>query len=261
MDLHEWDLVSDESFLEFLPSKSVSNTTTIIDTNYFQKFCESEKKNNSRANPVPIHEFKHLDDTIGEIPKEVIKFPIETINPNDQQNKEIDHQETVSQVFFKKLKEDEFVDMKMDSPKSLNKGITPQIDVGNYQFEEFEKKELEEKSSIIDKDEKIISMDEVSGNSDDENNEDLNIWKWAMTGIGAFFSFGFAVATVSLVVLGNRHKESTKKQEIHFQIFSQDKRMKQAMERAKKLNEAITIMRGAPVSRAHITIGGYYEGL
>ena len=33
------------------------------------------------------------------------------------------------------------------------------------------------------------------------------------------------------------------------------------MERAKKLNDAITVMRGAPVSRAHITIGGYYEGL
>jgi len=37
--------------------------------------------------------------------------------------------------------------------------------------------------------------------------------------------------------------------------------MKQVVHHATKLNEAINAVRGAPLTRAHITIGGYYEGL
>ncbi|XP_057530374.1 uncharacterized protein LOC130808861 [Amaranthus tricolor] len=253
MDLEEWDLLSDDGFFDQNKDdigdnfclKSIQNTTTIIDMNYFQKFDEPQEKSE-------------------EIPEEVTKFPIETVKT--------DYQETVSQIFFKKLKENEFADMKMDSPKSLNMGNLPQIDVGTYQFEELEKKSVDceenesqlEELSIINKEEKIKIGDEVSGDCDDDKVEGLNIWKWAMTGIGALFSFGFAAATVSFIVLGNHHKGSscnTNKQEIHFQIFSHDKRMKQMVHRATKLNEAITVIRGGPGTRAHITIGGYYEGL
>ncbi|KAL6999477.1 hypothetical protein U1Q18_000638, partial [Sarracenia purpurea var. burkii] len=42
-------------------------------------------------------------------------------------------QDTVSQqVFFKKMKENEFVDMKMGTPKSSGRGIVP----GTFQFKE-----------------------------------------------------------------------------------------------------------------------------
>ncbi|CAO2831894.1 unnamed protein product [Amaranthus hypochondriacus] len=213
MDLEEWDLLADDGFFDQnkddigdnFCSKSIQNTTTMIDMNYFQKFDEPQEKNE-------------------EIPEEVIKFPIETVK--------IDYRETVSQNFFKNLKGNEFADMKLDSPKSLNMGNFPQIDLG----EELEKKMVDseendsqlEELSNINKEEKIIitSGDEVSGDSDDDKVEGLNIWKWAMTGIGALFSFGFAAATVSFIVLGNHHKGSscnTNKQEIHFQIFSHDK--------------------------------------
>ncbi|KAL2923246.1 ATG8-interacting protein 1 [Bienertia sinuspersici] len=279
MDLEEWDLLSDEGFIDLhenrvnsVSPKSIPNTTTttLIDMNYFQP------RKRPGLIPVPI-QLGHQDEKIGEkIPEEeVIKFPIETTktdtdtdtDSNQQIIKEADHQETVSQVSFKKLKENEFVDMKMDSPKSINRGLLPQIDVGAYQFEEKLKGEDEKQIPINKKDEKISRnsiMDEVSGNWNDGNNEGLNVWKWAMTGIGALFSFGFAAATVSIIVLGNRHKEScnnSKKQELQFQIYSNDKRLKQVVRHATKLNDAITAMRGAPVTQAHITIGGYHESL
>uniref|UniRef100_A0A803MN59 DUF6821 domain-containing protein n=1 Tax=Chenopodium quinoa TaxID=63459 RepID=A0A803MN59_CHEQI len=200
MDLEEWDLLSDEGLIDFHENNGANNfvpksSTTVIDMNYFQKFTEPEMKKmkNSRVIPVPIQ----LDQNIEEIPEEVIKLPIDETPKKSDENQmikgeEADFQEPVSQVFFKKLKENEFVDMKMDSPKSLNRGILPQIDVGN------------------------------------------------------------------------RHKEScntSKKQELHFQLYAHDKRFKQVVRQATKLNEAITVMRGAPVTRAHITIGGYHDGL
>lgn len=212
MDLEEWDLLSDEGFIDLHEKNSGANkfcpksTTSVIDMNYFEKLSEPEKKKmkNSRVIPVPIQ----LDQSIGEIPEEVIKLPID----DDQTPKsdEADFVEPASKVFFKKLKENEFVDMKMDSPKSLNRGILAQIDVGSYQFEKVEEKKEGDK----DEDDKK------------SNEEGLKVWKWAMTGIGALFSFGFAAATISFVVLGNRHKErcnSSNNQELHFQLYAHDK--------------------------------------
>ncbi|XP_021741225.1 uncharacterized protein LOC110707519 [Chenopodium quinoa] len=268
MDLEEWDLLSDEGLIDFHENNGANNfvpksSTTVIDMNYFQKFTEPEMKKmkNSRVIPVPIQ----LDKKIEEIPEEVIKLPIDETPKKSDENQmikgeEADFQEPVSQVFFKKLKENEFVDMKMDSPKSLNRGILPQIDVGSYQFEEIERNKSNNFEKIEEK-EHELSMKKEENDHENGNEEGLNVWKLAMTGIGALFSFGFAAATVSFIVLGNRHKETSKKQELHFQLYAHDKRFKQVVRQATKLNEAITVMRGAPVTRAHITIGGYHEGL
>jgi len=38
-------------------------------------------------------------------------------------------------------------------------------------------------------------------------------------------------------------------------------RIKQVVHHATKLNEAISAARGVPIARAHITYGGYYNGL
>lgn len=38
-------------------------------------------------------------------------------------------------------------------------------------------------------------------------------------------------------------------------------RIKQVVDHATKLNEAIAAVRGVPVTRAHITVGGYYDAL
>lgn len=269
MDLEEWDLLPDEGFIDLHENSSIPNTTTtVIDMNYFQKFSEPQKKKmkNSRVIPVPIQ----FDQGIDEIPEEVIKLPIDQTPKSDDVNQiikeEADFQEPASQVFFKKLKENEFVDMKMDSPKSLNRGILPQFDVGTYQFEDIERK-AGNFEKIHEHEQLPIKKEDVSGNWDDhdnKNDEGLNIWKLAMTGVGALFSFGFVAATVSLVVLGKRRKEgcnNSKKQELHFQFYTHDKRLKQVVRRATKLNEVISVMRGAPVTQAHITIGGYHEGL
>ncbi|KAL9237766.1 hypothetical protein vseg_012276 [Gypsophila vaccaria] len=90
------------------------------------------------------------------------------------------------------------------------------------------------------------------------------VWKWAMNGMGALVSFGVVLASVSFIAFTNQHKHnmcSNKNQELHFQFYSHDKRFKQVMRRAKRLNEAISVMRGAPLTTAHITVGGYYEAL
>ncbi|CAA3021011.1 uncharacterized protein LOC111384891 [Olea europaea subsp. europaea] len=166
-------------------------------------------------------------------------------------------QDPVSQVFFKKMKEPEFVDMKVESPTSTRSGIMPQIDgAGFYQFEENEeayKVEALDSESCTSK---------VKGDSEmemDENNWGFNIWKWSLTGIGAICSFGVAAATVSIIVLGSSQKSKQQNQKLQLQFYANDKRIKQVVHHASKLNEAI--FRGVPLTRAHVTFGGYYEGL
>uniref|UniRef100_A0A7C9CLU3 DUF6821 domain-containing protein n=2 Tax=Opuntia streptacantha TaxID=393608 RepID=A0A7C9CLU3_OPUST len=267
MDLDEWELLPSNGFIDHHVSSSSSSPNSLIDMDYFQKFIDPPQKHkicDSRVvSVVPIK----FDLGIGEIPAEEKEIP-EDQSSGDQikdpklveKVPETYDQETISQVFFKTLKEkNEFVDMKLDSPKSVNKGFVPQIDVGTYQFDEEDEK-FDEEEHI--KEEKSSKLDEEVVNWE-ENNGGLNVWKWAMSGIGALVSFGFAAATVSLIVLGNRHKDkpSNKGQDFHFQLYNNDKRMKQVVHHATKLNEAINAVRGAPLTRAHITIGGYYEGL
>jgi hypothetical protein len=46
---------------------------------------------------------------------------------------------------------------------------------------------------------------------------------------------------------------------MHSQLWSQ--RIEQVVHHATKLNGAISVARGVPVARAHITYGGYYGGI
>lgn len=265
MDLDEWELLPSDGFSDHHVSSSSSNPNSLIDMDYFQKLNDSPKNNKSCDSRVVVR-FK-FDHGIGEVPAEEKEIPEDQSSGEQLKGPEMVEkvpetcdQETISQLFFKTLKEkNEFVDMKLDSPKSLNKGFVPQIDVGTYQFDEKDEK-FDDEEHI--KEEKTSKLDEEVVSWED-NNRGLNVWKWAMNGIGALVSFGFAAATVSLIVLGNRHKDkpSNKSQEFDFQLYNHDKRMKQVVHHATKLNEAINAVRGAPLTRAHITIGGYYEGL
>ncbi|KAK9725656.1 hypothetical protein RND81_05G160300 [Saponaria officinalis] len=243
MDLHEWELLSDSSFSDLHQDKLVNNSTspnsTVIDVNYYQKSSDQLKTNNLRVIPVPI------------------KFDEETYDDQiKDQKSSSDDQEMTSKVFFKKMKENEFVDMKMDTPKSPNKGVIAQF------VKKHEKDGNFDMENPITED-KLVVVEEEKKKEEDENGG-VKIWKWGMTGMGAVISFGFAAAaTVSFIVFCNAHKQRnvSKKQELHFQIYSHDQRFKQVVSRAKKLNEAISVMRGAPMTRAHITFGGYYESL
>ncbi|XP_030525925.2 uncharacterized protein LOC115737744 [Rhodamnia argentea] len=106
---------------------------------------------------------------------------------------------------------------------------------------------------------------EGEGEGEGESNGVHNILKRSFTGIGALCSFGVAAAaTFCVLILGSRqgnNRQSQQKQNLRFQIYSDDKRIKKVVHHATKLNEAISAVRGVPHTRAHIIVGGYYDSL
>ncbi|XP_010036227.2 uncharacterized protein LOC104425273 [Eucalyptus grandis] len=99
-----------------------------------------------------------------------------------------------------------------------------------------------------------------------ESNAVNNILKRGFTGIGALCSFGVAAAATFCVLIlgsrqGNNNRRSQPKQNLRFQIYSDDKRIEKVVHHATKLNEAISAVRGVPHTRAHIIVGGYYDAL
>ncbi|MED6196030.1 hypothetical protein PIB30_043370 [Stylosanthes scabra] len=253
MDIdHEWEILPDDGYLDF---NEVSENHQII---------QFGKRNNrvlddyftTEAAPWNHHHHHHV--------------PIIQLEPrivvNNKATDDDDEEETVSHnVFFnmkenssKKNKNDQFVEMKMDccgSPKYVSRGLwvspptTPP-------------------PSIIDGGDEVKSprMMMMNKNKDEEEDSDsnsdgeLNIWKWGMSGVGAIFSFGVAAATICVVFFGSaHHRNRIHQHNIRFQIYTHDKRLTQVVQHANKLNEAISTIRGVPLSRAHITYGGYYE--
>jgi hypothetical protein len=149
-------------------------------------------------------------------------------------------------VISEKTTETEFADMKIESPKFIAagvKGFVPTIDAIFFDEQSEVKKKVESCSKW---------EDEVKGV--------VNLWKWGFTGVGALCSFGVAAATVCVLILGNRHTANRNKT-FRFQIYTDDKRITQVVQHATKLNEAISGGRGVPMAGAHITFGGYYNGL
>ncbi|CAN1271802.1 hypothetical protein LINPERPRIM_LOCUS14313 [Linum perenne] len=161
-------------------------------------------------------------------------------------------QESVSQVFFKK--ETEFVDMKMDSPKSPTATSSPspiwespRFDSGKFSFAG---------------DGEIKDDDDDEAGKEEDGDGGLNLWKWSLHGIGAICSFGFAAATVCIIIFGNhqRNKQLQQKQ-LRFQIYADDKRVKQVVQHATRFNDAMSAVRGVPIARAQVTFGGYYDAI
>ncbi|CAI9754849.1 unnamed protein product [Fraxinus pennsylvanica] len=277
MDLKEWELLPDDGFLEIhddggkkIYSRKYSSVlTSVLETNYFvcppkssPQFVETTT---NQLLPVPIHLdpiiIKPCDQEIPkQVPAEIKIMPSvspEKIKPFNTRSASEADEDPVSQVFFKKMKEPEFVDIKVESPKSSRSGIMPQIDgTGFFPFEEngeaYKVDALDSKSCAS----------KVKGDSAmdmEENNWGLNIWKWSLTGIGAICSFGVAAATVSIIIFGSHQKSKQQNQKLQFQICTSDKRIKQVVHHASKLNEAISAVRGVPLTSAHATFGGYHE--
>ncbi|CAK9144518.1 unnamed protein product [Ilex paraguariensis] len=307
MDLDEWELLPDDGFLEIhdddgkkiFSRKYSTDTNSAFKMNYF--LCPSPKSqqivgspgNSKLPNqvvPVPIQLEPPTigkDPPVHELVKEISTIPFDIGDgamPSPISGKikappiigavEAD-QDPVSQVFFKKMKETEFVDMKMDSPKSSSRGIVPQMDAGTFQFEDkgegckgeaFENKNCSAKNKgekeVLTKKNNLDSeiKEEVTW---EEGNGGLNIWKWSLSGIGAICSFGVAAATICIIIVGShqRKPKPQQNQKLQLQIYSNDKRIKQVVHHATKLNEAISAVRGDQLTRAHITFGGYYNGL
>ncbi|MGI4406693.1 hypothetical protein ACR2V0_28915, partial [Klebsiella pneumoniae] len=158
--------------------------------------------------PVPIQ----LPETIGKAPDQEQVKEVTKVVPIDQKAKKAPNmgaveaaQDPVSQVFFKKMTENEFVDMKMDSPKSSGRGIVPRVDPGMFQFEDrseaykgevmegkpagskirIEKETVKTKKTNLDS---CIEEGEQEVGTWEEKNGGLKIWKWSLTGIGAICS-------------------------------------------------------------------------
>ncbi|GAV78954.1 hypothetical protein CFOL_v3_22419 [Cephalotus follicularis] len=306
MDLEEWEFLSDDGLIDYhedgekktLVRKRNSDPKSVFNMNYFM--CPSPTsprimEPSSSPSPPPPPPPPLRNSRV--VPNHIVTVPIQlepTIDevPNDDSNKQIIakvdisivpsatiekikvpiieplevDQDAVSQVFFKKMKENEFVDMKMDSPKSSSRGIMPQIDAGAFNFDDkteayrgdtIETINFPRNKELVAKKSHIVDSD-----SKEENTGGLiNIWKWSLTsGIGAICSFGVAAATMCIIILGN-HQRSKQHQDFRFQIYTDDKRIKQVVHHATKLNEAISAVRGMPITGAHITFGGYHEGL
>lgn len=166
------------------------------------------------------------------------------------------------QVSFKRMKENEFVDMKMDPARVTSP--RPQIDLKPLDSDDMMKIGSEGEDGGLRSKQEDWDEDLIQENG----GEKLNLWKMGLTGIGAICSFGVAAAAATICVFlfgsnNNNNDKSgrNKNQMLRFQIYSDDKRMKEVVRQATKLNEAISVMKGVPVVRAQISLGGYYNAL
>ncbi|GMI65080.1 hypothetical protein like AT5G18130 [Hibiscus trionum] len=272
MDIDEWVFLPDNRFLEInqdAEKKQIhgGGTKLVFLTDYFDK----EQPPPKQVVPVSFQSepriFKVPENDPGkEITKRVpIDFTstpamiLERIKEAGIESVEGDR-EVKTQVSFRKPSyNNESVDMtnKMDSPRSTTKGAIPHLDAaGTFSFDDEESDFLQNMSSPKLKDsaeKKAADWEENSG----------GIWKWSLTGIGAICSFGVAAATFCIIIFGTqqRQKQHQQNQKLLFQRYTDDKRMKQVVHHTTKLNEAISAVRGVPITRAHITFGGYYDGI
>nr|AFK36213.1 unknown [Lotus japonicus] len=260
---NDWVLLSDDGSLDggdenqiFL-GKSNPESKSDFDMNYF--YCTSPKSRDSSTTQLlhddPIQFVENTeDDHVGDnsdTTSEKIKAVVV----------EADEQETLSVSRFFLQLENKFADMKMDSPKSSPRVLfPPPLDAGALKFEDkgeamevmvSPRRKVENEMATMDCDREEV--DPTDG---------FNFWKWSLTGVGAICSFGVAAATICVLVFGSQQKNKFhQNHKIQFQIYTDDKRIKQVVQQATKLNEAIAATRGIPLSRAHITYGGYYEAL
>lgn len=278
MDIDEWEFLSDLDFNEDGVGRQSSlgkgrlDSKGVFDMDYF---CSSPPQRVMRNQlvPLPIQLDLDLEPRIAKAPEDVLVKDITTKSPMEvaivspsEKTKEFEAVEADRVKVFFKIKESEFVDMKMDSPKSSSssRGILPPMDAsGGFKFDD--KGEAMEiitspRRKVIEKD--MMCHKEEDSTWEEENNSGFNLWKWSLTGVGAICSFGVAAATICVLFFGSQQRNKLKQdQKIRFQIYADDKRIKQVVQHATKLNDAISAARGVPMSRAHISVGGYYDGL
>uniref|UniRef100_A0A1D1YMG3 Vacuolar protein sorting-associated protein 26 n=1 Tax=Anthurium amnicola TaxID=1678845 RepID=A0A1D1YMG3_9ARAE len=174
------------------------------------------------------------------------------------------NQEVISQVFFRKLGESEFADMKMDSPprSPTSRGVKPLAEAIAGPVVEYE-----EKGGVSphEEEEEEVVESEIEGGRGFWESFGFSIWRWRIKGVGALCSIGVAAAaaTICIFVLSGRQrqKHQQQNQKLQFQIYHDDQSFKQVVQQAARLNHAISVVRGVPATRAHVSFGGYYDGL
>ncbi|MED6108492.1 hypothetical protein PIB30_024522 [Stylosanthes scabra] len=258
MDIdHEWEILPDDGYLDF----------NDVSENHQIQFLG--KRNNRvvddyfTTEAAPWNHHHHVP---------IIQLLEPRIVVNNKATDGDDDDETVSHnVFFsKKNKIDhQFVEMKMDrccSPKYVSRGLLvsppPTPPPPSPSPSPSSIIEIDDGGDEVKSPRRMMMMNKKKDEEESSSDGELNIWKWGMNGVGAIFSFGVAAATICVFFFGTAHHRNTiQHHKIRFQIYTDtdDKRLTQVVQNANKLNEAISAIRGVPLSRAHITYGGYYD--
>ncbi|KAF5735154.1 hypothetical protein HS088_TW15G00654 [Tripterygium wilfordii] len=268
MDLDEWEILPRDGFIDYHHEKEeeeegerknfgISSPRSVFKMNHFTYPSPPPPRTgspgflpNQHLVPVEIQlEPKIGKDPEAELIKEVIRVPTDTSIVSSATTEKVkdSYLDEVAQVFFKKLKENKFVDMKTYSPNASSRGVLPQIDAGAFNFEDRSetmeivtspRKKVENDMEMMNK-KREIDGDNSEVTWEENSSGGLNIWKWSLNGIGAICSFGVAAATVCVIIMGSRQRNKQQQnQKISFQIYTDDKRMKQVVRHAAKLNEA-----------------------
>lgn len=224
MDLDEWEFISDDAFLELYEDGGQKFFPRTYETSSSKSQQFVEKTDLPRLQkqlvPLPIEFHPSIQETpdqeqvkqvIVEDSNETRLVPyVITEEIKSPTSLKVD-QDFVPQVFFKKMKENDYViDMKVESPKSGSRGVVSQIEANKFQFEE------------TTDDQTIETMTKK-----DQEDDSVNMWKWSLTGIGAICSFGVAAAaTICIIILGNsqqQRKHQLNHQKLQFKIYADDK--------------------------------------
>lgn len=256
MDINEWVILSDDGFFDgdekqiFLSKRN----SLVFDKDYFCTSPKSTKTSEIEPLKVPKQVFHvpiQFEPIIDKVPNDgLVKENTEKIKVPEIEEAD---QESVSQVFFH-IKENKFVDMKLESPKSSSgRGLFSPLDADMEMMTSPRMKNTENENKVV------VYYDEKG----EDMSGGFNLWKWSLTGVGAICSFGVAAATICVLFFGSQQRNNKLQQDqsIRFKIYTDDKRVKQVVQHATKLNEAFAAVRGVPLSRAHVTYGGYYDSV
>ncbi|CAH2072462.1 unnamed protein product [Thlaspi arvense] len=276
MDLDDWELLPLNSYKGLdhdddheAAMKMIRNTGKNFDMDYF--ICPTQ---DSVGNTEFCRRSSVVPTQLLQVP--ITWEPVSTVDDTDhRKNPDPDFSDPDGELLtepvpspritFKTMKENEFVDMKVDIPARFTSPLPQNNDkhsdsdggLGGDYYDE-----VEEGGGLRSK--KGVDWEQVDQNIGGER---MNLWKMGLNGIGAICSFGVAAAAATICVFFLGHNNNikgcrNKNQILRFQIYpDDDKRMKEVVKHATKLNEVISVMKGLPVARAQISFGGYYDGL
>ncbi|KAK1435058.1 hypothetical protein QVD17_00817 [Tagetes erecta] len=246
LDDEEWVSVPCDGILEvhddgnekIFSRKYVKSSLIFYEPNHFDTSHTSQEDERESEK-----QFDHKEEV-----KEIIKHPILITEPKDTFFGPESNQDPIFHVFLKK--ENQFVEMKMDftTLSSQESNLSP-AETDTCQNEEKNDDHVVNYSSSS----KMIKKEVVAWK---ESNQRLDLFKWGLNGIGVFCSLGMAAATICIIICGNGTRHKQQNQKLKFQIYTDNKRMKQVVQKA---NEAMSAVRGVPLANAKITYGGHYE--
>lgn len=173
----DWELLPDQGYLE-------------ISDDAGKQIYRRSSSSPSAAAAAVLH-----SNYFSSPPRQFLQINIEPLSKDEVGGRVMD-QDPISQVFFKKMKEAEFVDIRADSPKP------PPKSEPNFQFDP----------------EMAIGKNEKGDGSEDEDDD---VWKWKLSGIGAICSLGVAAATFCIVVFTNSHNHR-----LQFRIYTDDDKVR-----------------------------------